>query len=228
MINAVVSLSGGLDSAVLLADLVRANSAESILAVTFHYGSKHGSAEIRAASDVAQHYGLGKNWRLLNASPLFGGFKSALLSGQEEFPDGPPDAPSMSRTVVPCRNLIFASILAGLADSVGSPKIALGVHAGDAFTYPDCRPLFVNALNESIRKATETRVGVFAPYLDWDKSMIVRHGHGMGVPFGKTVTCYRGKTPGCGLCSACVGRRDAFAKNKLSDSYYTMDGHFTI
>ncbi len=228
MINAVVSLSGGLDSAVLLADLLRANSADSIVAVTFVYGSRHNAAEIRAAADLADHYKLKDRWRMLNVNPVFEDFKSALLCGQGEVPDGPPDSPSMKQTVVPCRNLIFASILAGLADSLNSPKIALGMHAGDAYTYPDCRPLFVNALNETIRKATESRVGVFAPYLDWDKSMIVRHGHGMSVPFNKSWSCYRGGRTPCGTCSACVGRREAFAKNKLPDFYGPVSDSFSL
>lgn len=210
----VLSLSGGLDSAVLLTKLVEAG--HEILAVTFNYGSKHGAYEIQAAKNLASHFGI--KHQIIYVAGIFEGFNSALLkSDNRQIPEGHYEAPTMSQTVVPCRNMIFASILAGLAESLGYQAVYLGIHAGDHAIYPDCRPSFKQAMGVAIYEATETKVSLQAPFISMTKGDIVFEGAVRKTPFQLSRTCYKDQPLPCGVCGSCCERLTAFEENGITD-----------
>jgi 7-cyano-7-deazaguanine synthase len=209
----VVSLSGGMDSSTLLGELV--GKGVEVLAVGFVYGSKHGVWERQAAVNVALHYKVPYRCVLLNS--VMGGFKSALMHSGPDVPEGHYQAESMRQTVVPGRNLIFASVLAGIAESEGYSLVTLGVHAGDHFIYPDCRPTFVGALAETIHRSSDGKVGVDAPYLSLTKQDILQRGLAINVPYHLTRTCYTDKPKACGKCGSCQERLEAFANLNTED-----------
>ena len=133
------------------------------------------------------------------------------------MPAGKYDAENMKATVVPGRNLIMTSIAAGYASNIGAQAIALGVHMGDHFIYPDCRPEFIMALKAVLARSTDPGIDVLTPYLYYDKGMIVRDGTILGVDYECTWSCYVGGKIPCGKCGTCVERAEAFAQNGIED-----------
>ena len=217
----VLSLSGGMDSATLLAHyLVRVNiSADHIHAVSFSYGSKHNNYELEAAAKLCAYYEI-EDYQRHDLSEIMGGFHSNLMQSGGDIPEGHYEAKSMSQTVVPGRNLIFASLLAGLAWSIGGDGgaiVALGIHAGDHAIYPDCRPEFFYSLGRTVGLATDHQVKMEAPFLEVSKSVILREGLEMGVPYHLTRTCYKDQPIACGKCGACQERLEAFIDNTTRD-----------
>lgn len=205
--KAIVSLSGGMDSSAVLAAALR--EGRSVECVSFFYGSKHNEHESRAASAVAAFYKVPLT--SMDLSGFMAGFDSALLrSSGENIPEGHHEDPKMKNTVVPGRNIIFVSILAGLAWSWGAEEVWLGVHSGDRLIYPDCRPEFVTAMDKALCLGTDKRVRLCTPYLVSDKATILRDGLGMGVPYALTRTCYTARQVACGRCGACRERLEAF------------------
>jgi 7-cyano-7-deazaguanine synthase len=213
MPRAIVSLSGGMDSTALL-DYVTAG--RTAIAVGFQYGSKHNRYEHQAAYAVAQHYGV--PFKMIDLTSVMENFKSALMMKDDaEVPEGHYEAETMRQTVVPGRNIIFASILAGVAWSEGAEQIYMGVHAGDHYIYPDCRPEFIDAMNEAVYRGTGGKVGLLAPFLHKDKTWIVGKGLENRVPFHLTRTCYKDQTIACGKCGSCQERLEAFKNNGVDD-----------
>ena len=213
MKKAIVALSGGMDSATLLAWLLE--SGYQVEAVSFEYGSKHNTHERFAAEQFAVHYNVPLH--KIDLSGVMAGFKSDLLKSGGSIPEGHYTDASMSSTVVPGRNIIFLSILAGLAWSVGADKIAIGIHAGDHVIYPDCRPDFYDAMNQAIREGTDGRVYLMAPFVEWDKAKILQWGIPNKVPYHLTRTCYKDQPLSCGKCGSCVERLEAFAAVGTTD-----------
>lgn len=209
----VIALSGGLDSAVLLADVLKSRAPEDVLCVSFRYGSKHEEREAQAAFSLCEHYKVDQEVVHVKLPAD----KSSLLNKELPIPEGHYQDRTMKSTVVPCRNLIFASYLAAYAENHNAAAIALGVHSGDHAIYPDCRLEFVTALEKAVKLATEGRVAVYTPFVDWDKKQIVAHGDFLKVPFHLTWTCYNGGNVPCRRCGSCVERAEAFTKNKLTD-----------
>lgn len=206
--KAVVSLSGGIDSTTVLAWFLREYGGP-VLCVSFSYGSKHNKYENEAARKVAEFY---KQPLIeLDITGVMAGFTSNLLKTGGDIPEGHYTEPSMSQTVVPARNIIFASILAGVAWSNEAPKVALGIHQGDHAIYPDCRPSFFYAMNRAISEGTGSKVSLLAPFLHYNKAEIVEWGvHELAVPYHLTRTCYKDQLPACGKCGSCVERLEAF------------------
>lgn len=223
----VIALSGGLDSAVLLSLMVKQLKAqeieldENLIAVNFQYGSKHNAYEATASRELASWYQV--DHIRIDLTPIFNhysGKSSSLLAGGGNIPEGHYTSETMKSTVVPGRNLIFASILAGLAASGGTleqGEVHLGIHAGDHAIYPDCRPDFYRYLNQTVKYSTEGKVDVAAPFLMETKVYIVSLGHKNKVPFELSRTCYKDQKLACGKCGSCVERREAFALNSLVD-----------
>jgi len=202
----VMALSGGMDSSTLLAWLV--DQGYVVRAYHFQYGSKHNPYERAAARAVADYYGVALEE--VDLSTILSGFRSNLLKGGGEIPEGHYSEENMSQTVVPARNIIFLAIVTGFAWSVGASKVALGIHRGDHAIYPDCRKEFYKAMDTAIYLGTDGRVEFLAPFVEWDKQKILEWGIPAGVPYHLTRTCYKDQPIACGRCGACVERQEAF------------------
>lgn len=213
MNKTILSLSGGLDSTSLLAWLLKQE--HKIIPVIFSYSSKHNKYENEAARKICQHYQLEPIE--CNLSGVFSVFKSNLLTSGGPIPEGHYNDATMSKTVVPGRNLIFISILAGIAESVGASFVAIGVHAGDHTIYPDCRPLFIDRAEKTIKASSDGRVGLFAPFLNMSKAEVLRVGLNNGAPLSLTRTCYKDQPIACGKCGSCVERLEAFSNFGIGD-----------
>jgi 7-cyano-7-deazaguanine synthase len=210
----VMALSGGMDSTTMLAHYLY-NDYE-VETLTFTYGSKHNQYENKAAEDICKYYGL--KYNLCDLSNIIGTFfKSDLLKSGGDIPEGHYTDASMSRTVVPGRNIIFLSILSGYAWSVNANKIAIGIHQGDHAIYEDCRKEFYKAMDTAIYLGTGSRVEIDAPFVGTDKTGICKIGLDLKVPYELTRTCYKDQPISCGKCGSCVERLEAFSLNNSKD-----------
>lgn len=208
----VLSLSGGMDSTTLLGSLLLNHE---VHAFQFVYGSKHNPYEIEAVRKLAQHYNL--NIPVIDLTPAFQSIQSHLLQSGGDIPEGHYEAENMRQTVVPGRNSIFISILAGIAESIGAEKVAIGVHAGDHHIYPDCRSRFIEAMDLAVRLSSDGRVFLSAPFISMTKTDILKHGLPIGVPYHLTRTCYKDQSVACGKCGSCQERLESFAVNGIQD-----------
>jgi 7-cyano-7-deazaguanine synthase len=216
--RAVVLLSGGLDSATVLA-MARAEGRE-VVALSFRYGQRHGieldaARRVAAASDVREHviYPLDLT--------VFGG---SALTAVIDVPKDAADAAGIPVTYVPARNTIFLSIALALAEVKGASEIWLGVNAVDFSGYPDCRPEFMEAFQRVI--LTGTRSGVElglpqlrAPLMTMSKAEIIRQGTSLGVDYSITHSCYDPDVDGraCGHCDSCILRSRGFEEAGVVD-----------
>ncbi len=217
-----VSLSGGLDSTVLCANLIARHGAGAVAPVFFEYGSKHNLREKQAALAVAAHFGV--RLAAVDLSAAFAHVQSALLSSDpRDIPQNAYDRPSMNQTAVPGRNLIFGSVMAAIAESSGIAAVALATHSGDHHLYPDCRPAFNAALQAVVEQSTESKVRVLTPFSRLTKSDLVRMGLALAAPLHLTRSCYGAEELSCGKCGTCRERLAAFAENGAKDpvSYKT-------
>ena len=219
MKNAVVLLSGGMDSAVVLAIARERGFAAHALSVD--YGQRHPS-ELQAAARVARGQGAASHKVVAVDLRGIGG---SALTDDIEVPDGADRAEGdIPVTYVPARNTIMLSIALGWAEVLGAADIFCGVNAVDYSGYPDCRPEFIEAFQALANVATRAGVEgagirVHAPLLDLGKDGIVREGMRLGVDFGATVSCYRADADGraCGRCDACRLRAQGFAGAGVAD-----------
>lgn len=203
MKDSLIVLSGGMDSTTLLWD----RKDTIALAVTFDYGSRHNAREIECARRNCEILGIEHLVIPLDFMGRY--FKSSLLIGGDEIPDGRYDDENMKSTVVPFRNGIMLSIAAGLAESRGLSKVMLANHSGDHAIYPDCRPGFVSAMSKAIKEGTYEGIVIDAPYTGITKSDIARIGKKIGVDYNLTYSCYKGGEKHCGKCGTCVERMEA-------------------
>jgi 7-cyano-7-deazaguanine synthase len=210
--RAVVLVSGGLDSATVLA-LARAQGLECY-ALSVDYGQRH-RAELLAAARVAQNLGA-REHRTMRLD--FGGIGgSALTDRNIAVPESP--QVGIPITYVPARNTVMLSLGLGWAEVLGASQIHIGVNAVDYSGYPDCRPVFVAAFERVANLATKagvegtTAFRIVAPLVDMTKAQIVRRGLELGVDFGMTVSCYQADDDGraCGQCDSCRLRKEGFA-----------------
>ena len=211
---AVVLVSGGMDSAVVLAIAREQGFAAHALSV--RYGQRHPS-ELDAAARVAASLGAVAHKIVGVDLGSIGG--SALTDAAIEVPlDRPADADGIPATYVPARNTIMLSIALGWAEVLGASDIFCGVNAVDYSGYPDCRPEFIRAFEALANLATKAGVEgagirIHAPLLEMSKADIVRRGTGLAVDFAQTVSCYQADAEGraCGHCDACRLRAEGFA-----------------
>ena len=209
----VLGLSGGLDSTALLATLL--HRGQNVQPVIFTYGSKHNVYENLAAERICEYYNITPIKADMTA--IMSTFNSNLLKSGGVIPEGHYTDDSMKKTVVPSRNLIFISIMAGIAESICSHTVALGVHAGDHAIYPDCRPEFIESANKTIEFSSENRVGIIAPFLYDHKGIVLKNGLSAGMPAHLTRTCYKDQPMACGKCGSCTERLEAFEFMGLKD-----------
>jgi 7-cyano-7-deazaguanine synthase len=220
MRQAVVLLSGGLDSATALA---MARAAGRIChALTVDYGQRH-RAELEAAARIAADLGAESHRVVRVDLSSFGG--SALTDPDLEVPkDRDLGGGGIPITYVPARNTVMLSVALGLAEVLGAQEIWCGVNAVDYSGYPDCRPEFIRAFEDLANLATRAgvegrKVAIKAPLIRMTKAEIVKAGTELGVDYGGTLSCYDPGEDGaaCGACDACVLRRQGFEAAGLPD-----------
>ena len=210
--DAVIVLSGGMDSVTMLHDYADTIS----LAVTFHYGSNHNEREAQWARFHCQQLGI--EHIEINLAFMGQYFESSLLSGGDAIPEGHYADENMKSTVVPFRNGIMLSIAAGLAESRGLKAIMLANHAGDHTIYPDCRPEFVDAFSKAISAGTYEHIELRAPYTGLTKGEIAKRGKELGLDYSTTYSCYKGGEKHCGRCGTCIERKEALAYAGIVDT----------
>ena len=209
--KAVVLLSGGLDSATILAQARAAGFA--CYSMSFDYGQRH-RAELQAAERVAQQMGVVEHKVIgLNLNGIGG---SALTDSSIAVPEAPTEG--IPVTYVPARNAVFLSLALGWAEVLGAHDIFIGVNAVDYSGYPDCRPQFIEAFERVANLATREGVEgrgfrIQAPLQNLSKAQIVQIGVQHGVDYGLTVSCYQADDDGraCGKCDSCRLRAAGFA-----------------
>lgn len=217
--RAVVLLSGGLDSATVLA-LAR-EQGRDCYALSLRYGQRH-AAELDAAARVAAALGAARHEIVDVDLSRFGG--SALTDASIAVPEQAGAPGAIPVTYVPARNTIMLSIALGWAEVLDAGEIHFGANAVDYSGYPDCRPEYVAAFERMANLATKAGVEgrpirVRAPIIDMSKAQIIREGARLGVDFSATVSCYQadGQGRACGRCDACRIRRDGFATAGVVD-----------
>jgi len=215
--RAVVLLSGGLDSATVLA-MARAAGRECY-ALSVDYGQRH-EAELNAAAAVAKALGAHEHRVMRVDLANIGG--SALTDPSIAVPTTP--GTGIPVTYVPARNTIMLSLALAWAEVLDAREIHVGVNAIDYSGYPDCRPEFIAAFEQLARLATKAGVegrgiDIRAPLIHMSKAQIVREGARLGVDYSLTVSCYQADARGlaCGLCDSCKLRREGFVSAGLSD-----------
>ena len=218
--NAVVLLSGGLDS--YTAGAVAARDGFSISALSINYGQRH-LRELEASKAVARALGAARHLELELDLTRIGG--SALTSAAIEVPkDHPIDPAVIPSTYVPARNTIFLSLALGWAEVLGSSDIFIGVNALDYSGYPDCRPEFIRAFERLARLATKAgvegrRLTIHTPLIQLSKADIIRLGLSLRLDYGLTHSCYDPRPDGlpCGRCDSCRLRAAGFADAGATD-----------
>ncbi len=221
---AVVLLSGGLDSATVLAIAKKLGYAP--YALSFRYGQRH-SSELDAAVRVAQSLGAIRHEIIdLDLRRFVGG--SALTDDAYAVPTSPGPQDEIPITYVPARNTIMLSVALGWAEALGGLDIFFGANAVDYSGYPDCRPDYVKSFEATANLATKvgveshdeaTRFRVHAPIIRMSKAEIIKTGMELEVDFSQTVSCYQANSEGlaCRQCESCRLRREGFKAAGISD-----------
>lgn len=215
--KAVILLSGGLDSATVVA-MARAEGYDCYT-MSFDYGQRH-RAELQAAERVARQQGVIEHKVIgLNLNGIGG---SALTDSSIDVPEAPSEG--IPVTYVPARNTVFLSLALGWAEVLGARDIFIGVNAVDYSGYPDCRPEFVEAFERMANLATKAGVEgdgfrIQAPLQFLSKAQIIEAGIARGVDYGLTVSCYQADDEGraCGKCDSCRLRSEGFLAAGISD-----------
>ncbi|SDU14163.1 preQ(0) biosynthesis protein QueC [Pseudomonas pohangensis] len=215
--RAVILLSGGLDSATVVA-MARADGF-SCYSMSFDYGQRH-RAELAAAEQIARQLGVIEHKVIgLNLNGIGG---SALTDESIAVPETPGEG--IPLTYVPARNTVFLALALGWAEVLQAQDIFIGVNAVDYSGYPDCRPEFISAFESMANLATRAGVEgpgfrIQAPLQYLSKAEIIQAGTRLGVDYGLTVSCYQADALGraCGRCDSCRLRAAGFAAAELAD-----------
>lgn len=222
--NAVILVSGGLDSATVLA--IARDAGYRCHTLSFDYGQRH-RAELAASERVSRALGAVEHKTLAIDLRAIGG--SALTDDDIAVPEDAAPDQSIPITYVPARNTVFLSIALGWAEVLHAGDIFIGVNAVDYSGYPDCRPAFISAFEVMANLATRAgmegdELRIHAPLMDMSKADIIRRGVALGVDYAMTVSCYQADTAGraCGHCDSCRLRRQGFAEAGVADptEYY--------
>jgi 7-cyano-7-deazaguanine synthase len=216
--HAVILLSGGLDSATVLA--IANSEGRGCHAISFVYGQRH-EIELAAAQRVAAALGVVEHVVYPLDLRVFGG---SALTDDIAVPKDAVGAAGIPVTYVPARNTIFLALALGLAEARGAEEIWLGVNAVDYSGYPDCRPAFLDAFRQVILRGTKSgeehgTPRIVAPLLTLSKAEIIRRGTALGVDYGLTHSCYDPAPDGhaCGHCDSCLLRKRGFEEAGVRD-----------
>jgi 7-cyano-7-deazaguanine synthase len=218
--KAVILVSGGLDSATVLA--MARSQGYDCYTLGFDYGQRT-RAELLAAQKLSAQLGAVEHKVVKLDLSTIGG--SALTDQNIAVPDHQDNAKGIPVTYVPARNTIFLSIALGWAEVLGANDIFIGVNAVDYSGYPDCRPDYIAAFEQMANLATRAGVegkiiSIKTPLIKLSKAQIIRQGVALGVDYSQTVSCYQANDEGqaCGKCDSCYLRREGFAAAGLEDS----------
>jgi len=216
--KAVILLSGGLDSATVLA--IAKQRRRECLAMSIVYGQRH-EVELRAAQRVAAAVGVAEHVVFPLDLRVFG---ASALTSDIDVPKDAVGAPGIPVTYVPARNTIFLSLALGYAEAKEASEIWIGVNAVDYSGYPDCRPEFIDAFQQVILRGSKRGVErgeprIVAPLITMSKADIIREGVSLGVDYALTHSCYDPDPDGraCGHCDSCLLRRKGFEEAGVSD-----------
>ena len=217
MKKAVVLLSGGLDSATVLA--IARSQGFACYCLSLDYHQRH-VAELKAAEKIAKALGAVAHRTAQLDLSMFGGY--ALTDSGIDVPQAPTEG--IPVTYVPARNTIMLSLALAWAEVLDARDIFIGVNALDYSGYPDCRKEYVDAFQRMANLATKSAVEgrtitIHAPLIDLSKAQIIQQGSRLGVDYGMTVSCYQADAQGraCGLCDSCRFRREGFAASGFPD-----------
>lgn len=214
--RAIAIVSGGLDSVTLAYFLHR--EGYQLHLISFDYGQRH-KKELAFAQLCAQR--LGAAFDVIDLTGITRFLKGSALTDEIPVPEGHYAASNMAITVVPNRNAIMLSVAYAVAVAEQAQVVAIGVHSGDHFIYPDCRPAFIAAFAAMQQLALEgfsdPNLKLEAPFLQFGKHQIVSLGTVLGVPYGQTWSCYNGGEKHCGRCGTCVERKHAFRDAGVAD-----------
>lgn len=223
--EAVVLLSGGVDSTTCLAYAINLFGVDNVLALSIFYGQKH-QRELEQAALISRHFGVDwnvlpnlSNIMALSDCPLLaqnsGGIPHSSYADQLQEMGGQGTVP----TYVPFRNGLLLSCAAAIALSVNASCVMYGPHKDDAAgrAYPDCTSEFVEAMNKAIFEGSGERLRLSTPLLYMNKAEVVKMGLHYKVPFELTWSCYEGGDKACGVCGTCLDRKAAFRANGIED-----------
>lgn len=218
-------VSGGLDSTTLAYLLRREDRLGAMLSVD--YGQRH-RKELDFARRAADRLGVAHQVADLRAVTSL--IAASSLTSEQAVPDGHYAEDTMRLTVVPNRNMIMAAVAVGAAVAQGLDGVALGVHAGDHFIYPDCRPAFIDAFRTAAVLGNEGFAAdgftVEAPFVHRSKADIAALAVALGVPIEETWSCYKGGEVHCGRCGTCVERLEALHEAGATDPTVYADREF--
>jgi len=223
--RAVVLLSGGLDSSTALAWAVRCQGWECHT-VAFDYGQRH-NVELQASTEVARFFGIDDHRQIAVDLRAIG---HSALTSEQPVPKDAAGESGIPVTYVPARNLIFLSLAAAVAETVGATKLVIGANVVDYSGYPDCRPEFLDSFARTVNLGTKSGVEgealeVVAPLITMKKSEIIALGLELGLDYGLTRSCYDPLPDGrpCGHCDSCHFRQQGFAELGTSDPLHYPD-----
>lgn len=208
----VVIYSGGMDSYTVLNRAIK--DGKQVFPITFDYGQRH-VKEIACAKAVCER--LNVPHKIIDISAINQLLAGSSLTDNIDIPHGHYEEESMKSTVVPNRNMILLSLAVGYAVSIEASQVYYGAHSGDHAIYPDCRPEFVEKMNDVCQIANYEAIDIFSPYLTVSKTDILTDGIKMGLDYSQTWTCYNGREKSCGKCGACQERLEAFEQNNAVD-----------
>lgn len=208
----VVIYSGGMDSFTVLNRALK--DGKEVFALSFDYGQRH-VKELECASSVCNSLHI--HHKVIDISAINQLLAGSSLTDDIEIPEGHYEAENMKSTIVPNRNMILISLAVAYAVSVEASQVYYGAHAGDHAIYPDCRPEFVQKMNDVCQIANYESVEIFSPYLNVNKTAILTDGLSMNLDYSNTWTCYNGREKSCGKCGACQERLEAFRDNNITD-----------
>jgi len=220
--QAVVLLSGGMDSCVTTAIACEIHGTASVAALHASYGQRTQVRERKAFEEIADNYGIRERLVVqLDHFRAIGG--SALTDQRIAVPEDQLGVPGphgdIPVTYVPFRNAHFLSVAVSWAEAIGADAVYIGAVAEDSSGYPDCRPEYYRAFQELVRAGTrpETRIEIVTPVITLKKSEIIRRGVELGAPLHLTWSCYQSEDAACGACDSCLLRLRAFAEAGAAD-----------
>lgn len=215
--KAVILISGGLDSATVIAQAK--SEGYDCYALSFDYSQRH-QVELNAAKRLCQQFGAKEHKVIKLDLSQIGG--SALTDDSIAVPEE--ETSGIPVTYVPARNTIFLSVALGWAEVLGADRIFVGVNAVDYSGYPDCRPEYIAAFEKVANLATkmgveDNNIRIVTPLIDLTKAEIIQKGISLGVDYSQTVSCYQADEQGraCGKCDSCRLRRQGFEEAEISD-----------